>query len=117
MKVKLRDKHQQLQTLIIELDHKEKPIWKAVANGLNKPRRKGFEMNLFRLNKLAEGNDTVVVPGTVLGAGEMTKPVNVAAFKFSGSSKIKIEKAGGKCLSIEKLAKENSDGKGIRILG
>ena len=74
-------------------------------------------MNLFRLDRLVESKDTVVVPGVVLGTGEITKPATVAALKFSGSSKAKIEKAGGKCLAIEKLAKENPDGKGVRILG
>ena len=96
MSLKLRDKHQQLENLIIELDHKAQPIWKAVAKGLNRPRRVEFKMNLYRLEKFVNGKETVVVPGVVLGTGEITKPVNVAALKFSGSAKQKIEKAGGK---------------------
>ncbi len=117
MSLKLRSKHQQLQNLIIELENKEKPIWKAVAAGLNRPRRKGFEMNLYRLNKMVDGKETLVVPGLVLGTGDVTKKLNVAALKFSGSAKQKIEKAGGKCWDIESLAKENPEGKGVRILG
>ncbi len=116
MSLKLRDKHQQLQSLIIELDHKEKPIWKAVAKGLNRPNRKGFAINLFRLDKLTEGKETIVVPGVVLGTGEISKQLTVAALKFSGSAEQKIEKAGGKCLDIETLVKQNPDGKGVRIL-
>ena len=117
MTVKIRDKHQQLQNLIIELDQKDKPIWKAVAADLNRPRRAGFKMNLFRLEKISEGKETVVVPGIVLGTGEISKKLNIAALQFSGSAKGKIEKAGGKCWSIHDLVKENPEGKGVRILG
>ena len=117
MSLKLRDKHQQLQNLIIELEQKDKPIWKAVAKGLNRPRKAGFKMNLFRLDRIADGKETVLVPGLVLGTGEISKKVNIAALKFSGSAKQKIEKAGGKCWSIPELAKENPEGKGVRILG
>ena len=116
MSLKLRSKHSQLQSLIIELESKEKPIWKAVAKGLNRPRRVEHKINLYRLDKLADGKETIVVPGTVLGTGEISKKLNVAALRFSGSSKQKIEKAGGKCWGIEHLAKENPDGKGVRIL-
>ncbi len=116
MSLKLRSKHQQLQHLIVELDSKEKPIWKAVAEGLNRPRRVEHKINLYRLDRLANGKETVVVPGVVLGTGEVKKKLNVAALKFSGSAKQKIEKAGGKCWDIETLAKENPEGKGVRIL-
>ena len=114
MSLKLRDKNQELQNLIIELDHKEQPIWKAVAKG---PRRVGFKMNLYRLEKLTEGKETIVVPGTVLGTGELSKSLTVAALKFSGGSKQKIEKAGGKCLEIDQLVKQHPDGKGVRLMG
>ncbi len=117
MTVKLRDKNEGYQQLIIELDQKKQLIWKAVAKGLNRPRRVGFTMNLNRLDKLTNGKETIVVPGVVLGTGELTKPLSVAALRFSDSAKQKIEKAGGKCLGIEQLAKENPDGKGVRIMG
>ena len=116
MSLKLRSKQQDLQNFIIELENKEKPIWKAVAKGLNRPRRKEFDINLYRLDRVADGKETVIVPGTVLGTGDVTKKLNVAAWKFSGSARQKIEKAGGKCWEIALLVKENPEGKGIRIL-
>ena len=69
MGLKLRDKHQQLQNLIIELEQRDKPIWKAVAKGLNRPKKRSFKMNLFRLDKLTDGKETILVPGLVLGTG------------------------------------------------
>ncbi len=92
-------------------------LWRAVAKALNRPRRKRHEVNLVRIEKYAKPKETIVVPGVVLGNGEIKKRVVVAALRFSGKAKEKIEKAGGKCLSIEELYESNPKGKGIRIMG
>jgi large subunit ribosomal protein L18e len=92
------------------------PIWKAIAEKLEKPRRKKVEVNLSEIERNAEKNDFVVVPGIVLSSGELTKPVNVAAWKFSSAAKEKIKKAKGKCFSIEELVKEKPEGTGVKIL-
>jgi len=93
----------------------ENPVWKGVAKGMNRPRRKRFEVNLSRLEKFANQNDTIIVPGIVLGEGEIRKRVTVAALRFSSEARKKIEKAGGKCLSIDVLSKEEPSK--IRIMG
>lgn len=92
-------------------------LWKAVAKGMNRPRRMQFEVNLTRIEKFAKQKETIVVPGVVLGEGDLKKDVTVAAFRFSGNAKEKIEKSGGRCLSIEELHEKNPKGKGIRIMG
>jgi large subunit ribosomal protein L18e len=107
---------------LIEKLHKEgierkANVWKAVAKGLNRPRSKRFEVNLTRIEKHAKPKETIVVPGVVLGSGNLKKRVVVAALKFSGKAKEKIEKSGGKCLSIEELHEKNPKGKGIMIIG
>lgn len=107
---------------LIEKLHKDSSsggakVWKAVAKGLNRPNRKKFEVNLTRIEKHAKQKETVVVPGVVLGSGEIKKKVTVAAMKFSGSAKEKIKKSGGDCLTIEELYEKNPKGKGIRIMG
>ncbi len=117
MALKLRDKNNVLQHLIIELDHKDKPIWKALAKGLNRPKRIEPFVNLHSLEKNGDSKFTLAVPGVVLGSGELKKKLTVAAYRFSGSAKEKIEKAGGKCLSLQELVKANPDGKGVKILG
>jgi large subunit ribosomal protein L18e len=91
--------------------------WKAVAEDLNRPRRGRLEVNLTRIGKHSKAKETVVVPGVVLGSGEIKKGLTIAALKFSGKAEEKIEKAGGKCLSIEELYEKNPKGKGIRIMG
>lgn len=117
--MKLRNKASKplIEKLYKEGMEKEAKVWRAVAKDLNRPRRKGFEVNLTRIEKHAKAKETVVVPGVVLGSGDVKKRIVVAALKFSGKAKEKIEKAGGECLSIEELYEKNPKGKGLRIMG
>lgn len=92
-------------------------FWQAVARNLKRPRRTAYEVNLHRLENSADPELTNVVPGIVLGTGEVTKKLNVAAWKFSASAKQKIEKVGGKCMSLEHLWETNKDGKGVKLVG
>jgi large subunit ribosomal protein L18e len=93
----------------------EKPVLKSVAKGLNRPRRKRFEVSLSRIDRFARQGDTIVVPGIVLSCGKITKSVSVAAARFSSGARKKIEKAGGKCLTIEQASKLEPSK--IRIMG
>jgi large subunit ribosomal protein L18e len=109
-----------LRELISKLKEKslelKAPIWRAVAEKLEKPRRKRIEVNLFKIEKNTNANDVVVVPGVVLGNGELSKPVTIAAWRFSTSAQEKIKKAGGRILTIEKLVEENPKGSKIKIV-
>jgi large subunit ribosomal protein L18e len=92
------------------------PIWKDVAEKLERARRRRVEVNLSDIERNTEKNDTVVVPGVVLSSGELTKPVTVAAWRFSGKAEENIKKTKGKCLTIEDLLKEKPRGTGVKIL-
>ena len=91
-------------------------IWFAVAEKLAKPRRRKIEVNLSDIERNTEKNDIVVVPGMVLASGELTKPVSVAAWRFSQVAKEKIKKSHGKAMAIEELVKENPKGTGVKII-
>ncbi|MEM7825707.1 MAG: 50S ribosomal protein L18e [Candidatus Aenigmatarchaeota archaeon] len=109
-----------LKQLIEELKKKSRelkaPIWKEIAEKLERPRRKKVEVNLCDIERNIKTNETIVVPGVVLSNGEILKPVKVAAWRFSQKAREKIEKIGGKCLSIEDLLKENPKGSNVRII-
>ena len=92
-------------------------IWKDIAIRLEKPLRNWPEVNLDRIDKYINKNETALVPGKVLSTGNLTKKVSIAAWSFSEKSEEKIKKAGGKTMSIEELLKSNPKGKDIRILG
>jgi len=92
------------------------PIWRDMANRLEKPSRIYAEVNLSKINRHAAENDLVLVPGKVLGAGALGHAVTVAALTFSTTAVDKITSAGGKCMTIEQILEENPAGSGIRIM-
>ena len=93
------------------------PFWKAVAKGLNRPTRKAYRVNVNKIEKFAKPKEAVLVPGFVLGSGEIKKPHKVVALKFSASAKQKIESKGGKCVLIEDDVSENPKGLKTSIMG
>jgi large subunit ribosomal protein L18e len=118
--MKIRDKNPErvglIQTLYKKGIEKDTPLWKAVARGLNRPRKKGHNVNLYQIEKISKKNELIIVPGNVLGTGEVTKPVTVAADRFSKSAQEKIRKAGGKTLSLGEVSESYSKGR-VRIMG
>ena len=92
-------------------------IWKDIAERLERPLRVWYEVNVSRIERYARDGDTIVVPGKVLGAGNLTKKVTVAAWSFSKSAREKIEKNGGRAISILQLLEENPKGSNVRIFG
>jgi large subunit ribosomal protein L18e len=91
-------------------------IWDAVAADLAKPTRIRRKVNLTRLNVYVKAGETVVVPGKVLGTGDLSKKMTVAAWRFSDSAFEKINKVGT-AISIEELMKKNPKGSKVRIIG
>lgn len=106
-----------LKSIIISLKRADKDLWKRVASDLEKPRRIRRVANLSKINRYCGEKEIALVPGKVLADGVLTKKITVAALLFSGSAKEKIEKAGGKAISITELLQSNPDAKGVRILG
>jgi len=92
------------------------PIWRAVAEKLEKPRRKKVEVNLGEIDKHTSSGDTLLVPGVVLGNGSLSKQVKIAALRFSSSAEKKIKENGSEILTIERLLEENPTGKNVKIL-
>ncbi|MET1160715.1 MAG: 50S ribosomal protein L18e [Thermoprotei archaeon] len=93
------------------------PIWRAIAEELEKPRRKRRVVNISRINRYTKPGDVVVVPGKVLGAGILDHPVTVAAIGFSKSALEKIKAAGGKAIHILELLQINPRGSNVKIIG
>jgi len=92
-------------------------IWKRIADDLSKPTRKRRAVNLSRINRYTNENDIIVVPGKVLGSGNLNHKLTISAYQFSKGAKEKIIKAGAKIISLLELSKEKPDGKKIKIIG
>lgn len=113
-------KNQQLMQLLqllkqTAIDNKAH-VWKRVASDLEKPTRRRRIVNVYKIEKYAKDNEIVVVPGKVLGTGDLNKKVTVAAYTFSEEAYKKISEKGS-AISIKELVEKNPDGKKIRLLG
>ena len=99
-------------TVAKKLERMKKPIWKSVAWDLLKNPR---EVNLNKINRYTKDGDVVIVPGKVLGYGELNHKVTVVAYSFSKSAIEKINK-NGKAIDILEFAKEGKT-RGVKIIG
>jgi large subunit ribosomal protein L18e len=69
------------------------------------------------LSFATKNEEVVVVPGKVLGSGEMDHKLTVCAFSISNAAVRKITIVGGKVLTLNELMDRHPDGKGVRIIG
>ena len=92
------------------------PIWKDTACRLSKPRRNWAEVNISRISRYAKKGDVILVPGKLLGSGNIDRPVTVASFHASEVARRKITDSGGLVLTIEELMNKNPKGSGVRIM-
>ncbi len=101
-----------------ELSYKnEAPIWKDVAKRLEKPTRTMPRVNVSKLTKYASEGETILIPGKLLGHGELkVGKLTVGAFQFSTSSLEKLKEGKCKAMTLLELAKSNPKGTGIRIM-
>ena len=110
-----------LQNLIEELKQlgteKKVNLWRRIAKDLEKPTRSRRIVNLSRISRYTKENDTIIVPGKVLGSGLLNHKLTIAAFAFSEGAIQKITSANGKAIHIQDLMKEDIRDKKIRLIG
>ena len=108
-----------LSSLIAELKSvsrtEDANVWSDVASRLEKPRRTHAEVNLGRIERYAQEDETVVVPGKVLGSGVLQKSVTVAAVDFSGTAERKIDQVG-ETVDLEQAIEQNPEGSNVRVI-
>ncbi len=90
-------------------------IWKIISRKLSGPRRNRIKANLYRINKKTNKNDVIVIPGKVLGMGELDHALTIACLEYSKSAKKKIELSGSKLITIEELVEQNPKGSGVKV--
>ena len=93
------------------------PIWRALEEGLTGPRANRREVNVGKLAELTKSGEVIVVPGKVLGTGNLGHKLTVCAYSVSEGAAKKIVSASGKVISFEDLTKKHPDGKGVRVIG
>ena len=104
-----------IRKLIRDLHKTKRRVWKKLSKKLSGRRKDRVEANLSRINKKTKNNDTIIIPGKVLGIGDLDHKLTIACLSASKSAKNKIESSGSKLLSIEELLEQNPQGKNVKI--
>ena len=91
-------------------------IWKRVAELVARPARKRATVNVGKISRHTNAGDIIVVPGKVLGSGNLSHKVTVAALNASTSARTVIVGAGGTLISINELLTKVPKGKGVTII-
>jgi large subunit ribosomal protein L18e len=102
--------------LEVEEASKKSGFWRSVGRILSRPRSRMPEVNVGKLAHLTAPGDRVVVPGKVLGKGEIGHSITVAAFSFSSSALAKLKSAGCTVMRLDEFAKSEPKGTGVKII-
>ena len=106
-----------IRTLRRTLKSEKAGIWKAVLKELSRSRSNRREVNIGRLANVTNENDVVIVPGKILGSGNIGHKLTVWSFDISEVAAKKIIQVGGKLIPLDSLLQKYPNGKGIRIIG
>ncbi len=98
------------------INSKKNKAWLTISHMISTPRRNMVALNLDEIDKQTKDKDFVVVPGKILGNGELNKKITLAAFSFSASAKDKLNKAKIETLTIKEAIHKNPNAKDIKII-
>lgn len=93
------------------------PIWSKLAKLALKPSSARRVVNLTKINDVTKENDVIVIPGKVLGTGNVLHKVTLSSFSISNSAAKKIIESGGKIISFSEMIEKFPTGKGVNIIG
>jgi len=95
---------------------KKNNSWKEIAHLISYPRRLQISKNLEEIEKNSKEGDTVIVPGKVLGNGDISKKIRIAATGFSKQAREKLKSKRCEIVSIRDEIKVNPKAQGIKLL-
>ncbi len=91
-------------------------LWRDIAKRLAGGKRRYASINLGKIDSLSNDGEILVVPGSILGAGTLSKKVTLASLKISQKAREKLEAAGCTYKTIDELSRENPKGSNVRIV-
>jgi large subunit ribosomal protein L18e len=92
------------------------PIWSRLAELALKPSSARRTINIGQIDKFVKDSDVIVVPGKVLGTGNISHKITLCSFSMSTTGAKKVLQSGGKILSFSELIKSHPTGKGVIII-
>lgn len=110
------------RALVVHLEKHAKKTkegaYSVLSEMMNTPARIRAEVNLYHLDEMAatHKDKIFVVPGSILAKGEINHAVEVAALRYSGTAKKKIEAAKGKAWLLEELVDQKVPAKKLVLV-
>lgn len=102
-----------VETITEMQKHKE---WQKLAQIVAGSKRKYSSLNLRKIDRETKEGDTVVIPGKVLGSGDLTKRIRVCAINFSDSAKEKLKEIKAETIFLIDEVRKNPRAAGVKIL-
>ena len=93
------------------------PIWAKLAKLALKTSVSRKVINLNKIDEVTEDNAVIVVPGKVLGTGNVSHKITLSSFSISNTAAKKILDAGGSIISFSEMINKFPTGKGVIIIG
>jgi len=94
-----------------------KPIYKRALKMLSREANRLVKVNVGKLDSFPPDASVILVPGKVLGEGEVSRKLSVGAVAFTASAAQKITSAGGEALLIKDFVAKFGEGKGVLLVG
>ncbi len=105
-----------IHLLVKTAREQDSKIWRDVAGRLEGGSRRYASINVGKISRLSHDGDTVLIPGSVLGAGRIDKKITVVALRASESAIRKLKEAGSTFKSLSDLVSSDPKAKNVRIL-
>ena len=112
-KLKRKTNEELVETII---SAKKKDSWRDLAHKISIPKRKRTDLNLGEINSLSSDDDLIVVPGKVLGMGDIEKKIKISALGYSENAKKKLKQAKIEFNFLKEEIKSNPNAKKMKIL-
>ena len=73
-------------------------------------------VNIKKINDHSEENNVIVVPGKVLGMGNMSHKITLCSFSISNTAAKKIIESGGQIIKFNELIDKHPSGNNVKII-
>lgn len=93
------------------------PIWLKLAKLALKTSSSKRVVNLTQINDVTKEGEVIVVPGKILGTGNLSHKITLSSFSISNSAAKKIIESGGKIINFKEMIEKFPTGTGVRIIG
>lgn len=114
-KIKIRTKRKTSSELVESIEFAKRENNKELLKYLSRPTREQVKLNLNEINEKIESEKEIIIPGKVLGVGELNKKVIIYSLSFSNSAEEKIKSSGSDIKYLSEFLKGKKSDK-VRII-